>query len=225
MVRTGLNGGVNVMAMRVALVPVAVLLLFGAGCDEKQSQLATAAFVNPAEPAELIRCDIRGEATVQQGQAPKITVNITNQTDADIYLVGSLDASDVKWRYPHCYFEVIGPDGKSAVQGLGRCGNMNTLREKDFVHLGPGDSFDPFQDIDGSGFFSAYQLNDRTFRAAGEYRVRFVYSTNSTSIDQWAGDQLGSMSDNEKLVGLFKQVPKLEVKSNEIRVTVVEAGR
>jgi hypothetical protein len=159
------------------------------------------------------------------GKAPKITVALTNQTDADIYLVGSLDASDCKWRYPHCYFEVIGPDGKAAVRRISRCGNMNTLRGKDFAKVPPGGTFDPYQRIDDYGFFSAHQLSPDTFREAGVYRIRLVYSTKNDDIGAWGGDGGRRVAANEEIMNLFKQVPKTEVRSNEFALTVIAPGK
>ena len=101
-----------------------------------------------------------------------ISVALTNETDVDIYLVGSLDASDCKWRYPHCYFEVTGPDGKPAARKIGRCGNMNTLRAEDFAKVPPGGSFDPYQQVDGYGFFAAHQLDPHNFREPGVPHLR-----------------------------------------------------
>jgi hypothetical protein len=149
-------------------------------------------------------------------------VEITNLTGEDVYLVGSLDASDCKWRYPYCYFEVIGPDGKSTVQGIGRCGNMNPLREEDFIKVQRGGKFDPYQQ--GYGSFSAYQLSPRSFPVAGKYRIRFVYSTESGQIMDWLGDDVavGEQRATKRFGGLFKQVPKAKVTSNEINVSVVK---
>jgi hypothetical protein len=147
---------------------------------------------------------------------------LTNQTAADIYLVGSLDGSASKRRYPHCYFEVTGPDGKSAVPRVQWCANMNTLREKDFDKVPPGGAFNPFQHIDEYGFFSAYEIDPRTFRTAGEYSIRFVYSTKSDTIAEWGGDHRDRVAADQRLVGLFRQVPKVEVKSKEIKVSVVQ---
>jgi len=127
--------------------------------------------------------------------------------------------------YPHCSFDVIGPNGNSALQRIKRCGNMNTLREQDFVKVKPGASFDPYQRTDDYGFFSAHQLNPNNFGTVGKYRIRFIYSTNSDAIEKWGGDGRGSVAKNEKLMAMFRQVPKVEVKSNEIQVTVVEPGK
>ena len=42
---------------------------------------------------------------------PIIDVNICNRSNNQIWLVRALDGSDVKWRFPHCYFEVFNSKG------------------------------------------------------------------------------------------------------------------
>jgi len=215
------------MPMRLWIL-VASFPLLAAGCAEPSPEpVAAGATPVPrgAPKREPVGCTIKGDLTCESGKAPKITVSLTNQTDADIYLVGSLDASDCKWRYPHCYFEVIGPDGKSAVRGISRCGFINTLRIKDFAKVPPGGTFDPYQRIDDYGFFSAHQLSPDTFREPGVYRLRFVYCTASHVIGAWAGDGGRAVAADKEIVNLFKQVPKVEVRSNEFVLTVAAPGK
>jgi hypothetical protein len=172
---------------------------------------------------------IRSEPTCELGQAPTISVEIANWTESEIYLIGSLDGSDTRWRYPFCYFEVIGPDGKPVQQRLFRdCGNMNAIREKDFVKVPPGGKFNPYQKIDDHGFFGTSLMTPATFRAEGEYRIRFVYSTDRAEPKFWVGDAHGNVTlmlntgtPNENVVKLLAKVPKTNVSSNEITVKMV----
>jgi hypothetical protein len=160
------------------------------------------------------------------GSVPKVTVAITNEAGTDIYLVGSLDGSDWKGRYPYCYFEVIGPDGKSAVPELILEDPLcSPLREKDFVKVAPGEAFDPYDQ--SLGFFPAVQLDPAVFRAPGAYRVRFVYSTISDNIALWRNGGWDGIPENErpKILALFSQVPKLELWSDEITITVVAVAK
>jgi hypothetical protein len=160
------------------------------------------------------------------GSVPKVTVAITNQTGANIYLVGSLDGSDWRGRYPYCYFEVIGPDGESAVPELILEDPLcSPLREKDFVKVTPGEAFDPYDQ--SLGFFPAVQLDPAVFRAPGAYRVRFVYSTKSDDIALWRNGGWNGTPEDErpKILDLFDQVPKLEVRSDEISITIVAAAK
>jgi hypothetical protein len=183
----------------------------------------------PAAKAPPLACTIRCEPTCELGRAPAISVEIANWTDGEIHLVGSLDASDRKWRYPFCYFEVIGPDGKPVQQRLARCGNMNAIREKDFVKVPRGGKFDPYQKIDEGGFFGTSLITPATFATEGEYRIRFIYSTERAEPRFWLGDANGDVGEmlntggtKEKVVTLLADVPKTTVSSNEITVRVIK---
>ena len=185
-----------------------------------------------APKAPPFTCTIRSQPTCELGQAPTISVEIANWTEGDIYLIGSLDASDLKWRLPLCYFEVIGPDGKSAVSHVRRCGNMNAIREKDFVKVPRGGKFDPYQKIDDLGFFGSSLISPATFRVEGEYRIRFVYSTDRADPKYWLGDVNGDAAEmlstggtNEEVVKLLAEAPKTTVSSNEIIVKVVRSNK
>ena len=165
-------------------------------------------FPNAKSPP--IACTIRSEPTCALGKTPKIAVEIANWTGEAIHLVHVLDGSDCKWRYPLCYFEVVGPNGEPVTRKLARCGNMNPLVESDIVPVPRGGKLD-------LGAAPSYQLAPGLFAVAGDYRIRFVYSTDSPKIESWLGD--GKPSD--KLAALLALVPKATVSSNEITVKVV----
>jgi hypothetical protein len=177
--------------------------------------------LGPYDPSRRLGCVIRGDRTCALGSAPRISVSLVNQFDSGIYLVGSLDASEWQWRYPHCYFEVTRPDGKPAHCLVARCGSTNALRARDFVKVPRGGKFDPYQTIDDQGFFPAHDICPETFSAPGTYHVRFVYSTRNGDIRDWGG---GAVQSNAMILAKFKRVPKVDVKSNEIAITVVAAG-
>ena len=173
---------------------------------------------------DALTCTIRGEPTCEAGQSPQIQVALTNRSGRAIYLVGSLDASDCRWRYPHCYFEVTAPVGQPP-GGIGRCGNTNGLRANDFVKVPPGGTFNPYQRVDDHGFFSAHQLSERHFTTPGEYRIRFVYSTLSDDIKAWDGRGGESAASEPQILRMFRLVPKVEVRSEEFLLTVVAPGK
>lgn len=186
------------------------------------SALIVAAFPAPVpEPAPL-SAHLTADAVVPLGKAPKVTVAIKNLTGREALLVGSLDASDCRWRYPHCWFEIIGPDGKSAVKGIGRCGNTNGLREKDFVRVKAGGTFDPYMRVDGGGFFPAHQIRPENFNAPGTYRIRFHYSTAEKNAANWNGKLSGPLVP--AVAKLLERVPKATAQSNEVKVRVVMPG-
>ena len=224
--------------MRIALL---VVILLSIGCVEndenrersKRARAEWEALSTVEVPAETLPDDvpedevlgfvISSDATCELGHGPQVKIALTNQTNTDIYLVGCLDGSCFKMRYPHCYFEITGPDGKSRNLGGPECGNMNTLREKDFRKLPPGGTFNPYPRIDDDGFFQPYHFSPIFFEMPGEYRIRFVYSTKSDKLVEWSGDDRRKVANDQVLLAMFKKVPRVHVTSNEIKVTVIEA--
>lgn len=207
-------------------------VLAASGCEQRPPERADAPGILAAAPVPKalrahgpLGCSITGEPTCELGKDPKISVTLTNRTGADIYLVRSLDASCRKDRYPHCTFAVTGPDGKPA-HGFGAfCGNMNTLRVGDFVKVPAGGAFNPYGYEGSDGFAHAYQIFHRTFREPGEYRIRFTYSTKSDDIREWAGDGKETVFGDTRIADLFRQVPRIEVSSDEFILTVVAPGK
>ncbi len=166
------------------------------------------------------------KATWSLGEQVELQVRIVNRSDESHPLIGSLDASDVKWRYPHCTFEVIGPDGAPVGLGIGgRCGNMNNLRLEDIVTVKPGESFDPYMQIDNGGFFSHAIHQRNALGVVGQYRVRFQYSTEAESEREFLGD-MGRMGDAgaapSELSERLARLPRIHLESNELVLLVVQ---
>lgn len=162
----------------------------------------------------ILSCD---KEVYKIGELPKLTVKIYNDTKEDIHFIGSLDGSDVKWRYPYCYYTMERPKADKAK--LGRCGNMNPLRMEDFKLVKSGQDFDPYERTSDYGFFSDYITTSKeTFKSPGIYKLKFHYSTNSLDIQEFMGDKpFGSnYSDSLKMDTLFKTVPKVDLVSNEV---------
>lgn len=85
-----------------------IMILLGLVCWVTHDQSAVA-----QTPPSVLTCRIESERQVYQiGELPCVQVIITNQTDQELLLVRSLEGSGIKRRYPHCYFEIIGPDGE-----------------------------------------------------------------------------------------------------------------
>lgn len=179
--------------------------------------------VEPCAPVVPLACTIRCPPTCELGQVPQVSVEIVNQSAREMMLVGSLDASGCKARFPHCYFEVTGPDGKSALKELARCGFQNGIRVADFVKVPSGGKFNPYQRIDQYGFFDSAQITAQTFDTPGEYRIRFFYSSASESFAAWAGNSYDKNKEpqNTQVRTYFEKVPKTALASNEIKVTIL----
>ena len=167
--------------------------------------------------AHPLTCQIHSEATCVLGSAPRVTVEITNKSKDAILLAGYSGEP----RLPLCHFTIIGPDGKSPVPESGFCGNRSPLVAGNFVEVVPGKTFDPY----GRRTTPPSELSKETFRVAGDYRLRFTYTTRSSeqrdeTIHLWLGDNQNAETEPE-MVRLIERVPATTVESNEITVTVI----
>ena len=158
------------------------------------------------------------------GEKVDLRVRIINRSSESVRLIGSLDGSDIGWRFPHCTFEIVGPDGApTESDNLRRCGNMNDLRHEEIVEVAPGASFDPYQKLDNYGFFEHWIFYSDPFKEPGEYKLRFRYSTETDDDKAFMGDL--RMMDGEyepELAALVRGVPRLVVESNELSIRITE---
>lgn len=169
-----------------------------------------------------LQCVLKSDKSVYKaGELPKITVEILNTGKKDIYLIGSLDGSADKRRFPYCYFTIEKPQPE--VNVFGGCGNLNTLQIADFRLIKSGEKFDPYESGGNYQFFKdGIILNSFTFRHPGNYKIRFHYSTGSQNISDFMGtnpirkDSLAI----QQLNTFFKQVPKIDLVSNEVVLRV-----
>jgi hypothetical protein len=129
-----------------------------------------------------VACEIRTDRPkFRVGESAGFKVRIHNRARHSLWLVRSLDGSG-HGRYPHVSLQVEGPAGGFAVPGLVGCANVNDLHESDFVLVGAGETFDPF---DG-GFLPA-NIHYGRFSKPGTYVATFRYSTNETDVRKWLG--------------------------------------
>ena len=166
-------------------------------------------------------CSISAEkATITQGELPRVKVSITNKSGKDVHLVGSLDGSDVGWRFPKCGFELLDTAGKPVPQKqpMGRCGNMNKLKTTDFVKVAAGAEFNPF----GQGFFGSWQLYRFKQLPPGTYIFRFYYQTSTKGVQDYFGDErmMGQKTVAPEIQKLFEAVSLIDIKSNDLQITV-----
>jgi len=177
--------------------------------------ISAVAFVGMAADSAFDCVITSDRTTYTVGEIPIITVSITNKSAKEVILVGSLDGSDVGWRSPKCRLEILDAAGKPVTLQMGRCGNMNVLRTADFVAVPAGGAFNPF----GAGFFAPYQFYQFPVIAPGDYTLHFYYST-SDRIQDYFGDErmMGRTNAAPGIQRLFKRVPKLELKSNGLKL-------
>lgn len=166
-------------------------------------------------------CTISAEkVSIVQGTVPRVNVAITNKSGKDVYLVGSLDGSEVGWRFPKCGFELLDAAGKPVPQKrpMSRCGNMNALKTTDFAKVAEGAEFNPT----GKGFFGSSQLYRFRQLPPGTYILRFYYQTSTKSAEDYSGDLQRSRLKpvSPEIQELFEAVPLIDIKSNDLQITV-----
>lgn len=201
--------------MKTAILGVLIVLCFGFG----QSQNNT-----PTESD--FDCVLTASKQVYSlGEVPKFQVSIVNNSGEDVYLIGSLDGSDAKFRMPFCYFTLEKPKIDS-VRYIGRCGMVDFLSEKDFIFVPSGESFSPFHNTNGSRFWYPYEIGrPEHFRNLGVYRITFHYTSNSSELEDFLGTPFfgaGEKTSLRKLRKLFKKTPKIELQSNTVEIEIVE---
>ncbi len=181
-------------------------------------------YKNEISNTQTLKCVLSFDKPIYKiGEIPKLKVEIVNETCDDIYLIGSLDGSDIKWRMPYCYFTIIKPKIDTIFQS--RCGNMNPLRINDFRQIKAGEKFDPYENIDDYGFFPDHATTQpETFKNPGSYKIQFHYTTKSDNIRDFIGKfgQLGNRSDSAAIKSLFSKLLKTDIVSNEIEVRFVD---
>jgi len=179
-----------------------------------------------------ITCTLEAKGPWYVGEKPPLSVKLWNHTDQTVPMVGCLDGSGVKWRYPYCYFKVIGPNGRKKTEGVLRCGFMNPLAVKDFRKITPGKSFDPM----GRGYFCPMEICYYEYKRVGIYHFRFYYSSVGNNIQDWHG---ATKMDNKNIPknsgifgtvvmerkepaptiqDLFQKTPKIRIRSNELSI-------
>lgn len=136
------------------------------------------------EPKDVL-CEIYlGKKSFRVGDRLEVQVRLQNLSDKTFYLVGCLDASESRSRYPHAFWVISGPE---------RCADSNvgtllsalgdSLGPGDFVRLRPGDAFDPFgcgealQQGRAGEFAMSYISTDYSFTKPGHHSVYFRYAT------------------------------------------------
>ena len=171
-----------------------------------------------ASPSLLSYVITADKSAYRIGEEIKVDFRIKNEQNKAVFLVGSLDGSSEKMRYPHCYDEIIGPDNQVIRRLYARCGNTNPSRTKDFVRVRPKAFFSPYQDTDSYGSFPPrrFLATKDIFSKPGVYKLKLTYSTASDPIEQWLGDgrQDPKLRNDQKLLELFRQVPKVHLVSN-----------
>lgn len=145
------------------------------------------------------------------GDKLDLRIRIRNISPSKVRVVGSLDGSCTGSRFPRYTAQILDDTGAECTLDFGkRCGNMNGLREKDFVGLAPGEEFDPYTRVDEYGFFRHYALDRWSVPKAGKYTLVFTADFAETEPGKWDG--WGSAEPMAaKIRDLLEGVPKTKL--------------
>jgi len=203
--------------MRHGLLSLFIFLTL-AGCAPEQ------AAQNPQPPHHAVMrhplaCVLSLAPATAPGGDAGLDIALTNLADHDVLLVPAIDGSDVGRRYPQGYFTVTDSTGKDIpmlpVTVTEYC---EPLSDADFTQVPPGFTLRwPVE------LFTAAGIVKRHTAAPGVYQLRFVYSTESDSPDEWLGNGLsakGLREDREHFGPMITRVPRTTVTSNAVTVTL-----
>lgn len=145
------------------------------------------------------------------GDKLDLTIRVRNVSPAKVQVVGSLDGSYLGSRFPRYTAQILDGSGAECTFDFGkRCGNMNALREKDFVELAPGGEFDPYMKVDDYGFFGHHALTGWTIPKAGKYTLVFTADFSEADPGKWDG--WGGMQPMDaRLRDRLEGVPKVKL--------------
>jgi hypothetical protein len=152
------------------------------------------------------------------GDQPEISARIINGAEKAIYLVGILDGSERKARYPHVYYDVSGVEGGLSETKYGLCGVLNPLRIEDFIRVEPASGFYPSNPTDSQGFRQEAKLRNWSFVKAGSYTFKYHYSTENEDIKDWRGSVRETPSEVNEL---WRKVARVNIACS-ITVDVTE---
>lgn len=185
----------------------------------------TAASINEDSSAMVSDADFECVLTVNKivlkaGEMPEFKVEIKNLSSKEVYLIGSLEGSERKFRLPYCYFTIEKPF-EDPVRRVGMCGVLPFLKVEDFKLVKPNEIFDPYSKIDEYGYYRSSEINlKENFRKPGKYKIQFHYSTKANNLNGF--NIYNRRADFDQLVELLDKVPKIELSSNVIELEIVK---
>jgi len=238
------------MSRRCQFIVAFLLAIVAAGCDESpaaqhfeqaevpvdsdEPQIPQAVafdsrlpetFKTESDPSKPLACAlyaVRGPRTEadQAVEGSILHVELINQANREVLLVRTLEGSDGRGRFPMCRFIVTDEYGLDVPRKWPErmCGNLGPIFGAAIAKVPAGKSFSPFW----NGYKSSQLVEDFALQP-GDYRVRFEYSTQSTSIDEWFGGPMGEaglIEFRQRFGPSLARVPRTTVTSNEFLLKV-----
>jgi hypothetical protein len=166
------------------------------------------------------------EITLQGPKEPQnmgmpilIEVAIRNLLQQKVWLVGVVDGSENRIRYPHYRPEIVLAEKVVAEPQTPEDPLVSPLRLADFRQLAPGEAFDPTKRQGGAAYLPLSTFS--TFQPAvpGRYEFSLMLSTESENPEQWLG-RFGQDAERSAVLERIAEVPRLTIRSNVLEVDV-----
>lgn len=159
------------------------------------------------------------------GQIPRIEVQLINNSGQTLNFITSLDGSNDRMRYPYAGFQITRNDTPIDVSGQFRCGNMDGIPKDCILSIDNGQSFDP-QNMAPCVYQDRLVYDSTTFDKKGVYQIRYFYSTNQDTLNEWLGwsaaMHLYRLEEKQldSIIGaygaIFRTVPKVNLTSEPL---------
>jgi len=157
-----------------------------------------------------IKIVLDGPAEVSVGQPVELRVQIHNDSDHSIWMVGVVDGSEGGVRFPR-YVPEVKLDGQVVAAAPPQEDPLvGPLRVEDFRKLDPGESFDPTQPSHGAAYLPLSTFANFVPSKQGKYRFELALSTESDSAERWLG-RFNQEDERASVLELIKEVPSLAV--------------
>jgi hypothetical protein len=157
--------------------------------------------------ADDLSCQIQpAKERFTVGDTPNFDVVLRNNSDETFFLVGAIDDSESKTRYPHVTLTIEGPENGISSPKFARCGFQNPLTMRDFVEMPPGGTIEPIT----CPFWPPSDAVHARFAKPGRYVITFQYSSNEIDYAHWVGTSSGGFAP-QPVIDTLKRVPRVEV--------------
>ncbi|MDD4908863.1 MAG: hypothetical protein PHJ00_07375 [Candidatus Omnitrophica bacterium] len=152
--------------MRFLVAALAMFFLTCAAyCQEAQSPLSIT--ISPDRDVYAV------------GDAIKIGVKLTNNSQKPIWIATPQEGSEQAYRYPYCMFEVLDEQGQPVKDSQVACKTVDPLFKDGFARLKPSETIEFYP--------GGYRLDKAKDLPAGSCTVIFSYSTDAKKESQWFG--------------------------------------
>jgi hypothetical protein len=149
----------------------------------------------------------------------RVDVELRNDGDEDVWVVGVVDGSEAGVRYPRWRPSVLHDGRTVATPPAPEEPLTGPLRAADFRRLGPGEAFDPTARAGGAAYLPLLTFATFAPHQPGAYTLTLELSTESERPDDWLGSW-GQEPERERVLELVKQVPRMTLRANELMMEV-----